>query len=130
VTHCGLAHEGNARVIPPKREAQTTEAVSDKLKAPKANGIAEGEAIAHQTFTISGDGERKRVNHQNVQRKSMMQIPFLAPQLSVFSALAKYRVVKIVHSSSEVVVRTTKWFDIEHEQVLQAASRELKKFTW
>jgi hypothetical protein len=60
----------------------------------------------------------------------MMQIPFLAPQLSVFSALAKYRVVKIVHSSSEVVVRTTKWFDIEHEQVLQAAIRELKKFTW
>jgi hypothetical protein len=67
--------------------------------------------------------------------------------MSVFSAPAKYGVVKIARSSSEAVLRTmkhtviypssgpsleltTKWFDIEDEHVLQGVSRVLEKFTW
>jgi hypothetical protein len=45
-------------VAPPRREAQTAEIVSKGLKVPKANGFAEGESIARQTFTIGSDGER------------------------------------------------------------------------
>jgi hypothetical protein len=33
------------------------EVVDDELKAPKANGLTEGEATTHQTFTIGDDGE-------------------------------------------------------------------------
>jgi hypothetical protein len=67
----------------------------------------------------------------------------------VFFAPARYRVVKITDSSSEVVLRTTKHtviypdlgpssevtpyihrYDIEDEHVLQGVNRELEKFTW
>jgi hypothetical protein len=40
--------------------------------------------------------------------KAHCKSPFLAHQLSVFFALARYRVVKIAHYSFEVVLRTTK----------------------
>jgi hypothetical protein len=36
-----------------------TEVVSNELKAPKANGLTEGEATARQAFTVSGDGEHR-----------------------------------------------------------------------
>jgi hypothetical protein len=44
------------------------------------------------------------VNHWNVQRKSKLKSPFLVHQLLVFSVLAKYKVVKIAYSYSEVVL--------------------------
>jgi hypothetical protein len=34
-------------------------AVSDELKALKANGFAEGENTARQAFTIGGNGKRR-----------------------------------------------------------------------
>jgi hypothetical protein len=40
--------------------------------------------------------------------KACCESPFLAHQLSMFLLLARYRVVKIAHSYSEVVLRTTK----------------------
>jgi hypothetical protein len=40
--------------------------------------------------------------------KARCKSPFLEHQLLVYSALANYRVVKIAHSSSEVVLRTMK----------------------
>jgi hypothetical protein len=42
------------------------------------------------------------------REKAHCKFPFLACQLSVFFTLARYRVVKIAHSSSEVVLQTTK----------------------
>jgi hypothetical protein len=57
-------------------------------------------------------------------------------QLSVFSAPARYRAVKIVRSSFEMVLRTIKHIVIypgsgpSLEHVLQGASRELEKFAW
>jgi hypothetical protein len=68
------------------------------------NGFIVGETTACQTFTVGGDSKRKSVNHWNIQRKSTLQIPFPRGQLSVFYALAKYRVVKITRSNSEVVL--------------------------
>jgi hypothetical protein len=43
------------------------------------------------------------MNHRNIQRKARYKSPFLAHQLSVFSAPVNNRVVKIVRSSSGVV---------------------------
>jgi hypothetical protein len=40
--------------------------------------------------------------------KACYNSPFLAGQLSVFFAPARYRVVKITHSYSEMVLQTTK----------------------
>jgi hypothetical protein len=55
----GGAHEDGAWVAPLGKEAQAAEAVGNGLKAPKANGLTEGEATAHQAFTVGGDGERR-----------------------------------------------------------------------
>jgi glucose-6-phosphate isomerase len=41
--------------------------------------------------------------------KAHYKPPFLAPQLSMFFALARYMMVNITRSSSEVVLRTTKY---------------------
>jgi hypothetical protein len=38
-------------------EAKATEVVSDELKVPEVNSFAKGEPIAHQTFTVSSDGD-------------------------------------------------------------------------
>jgi hypothetical protein len=54
----GFAHDGGIQTVPPRSEAQATEAADDELEAPKANGFAEGEAIARLTFTVSSDGVR------------------------------------------------------------------------
>jgi hypothetical protein len=59
-----LAHCGDE--APDAGEAQTAKIVGDELKVPKANGFAEGESTARQTFTISSDGDHGRGNHQNV----------------------------------------------------------------
>jgi hypothetical protein len=104
----GWAHEGDVWVIPPGREAQATKVVGDELKTPKVNGFVEGKAIAYQTFIVSGDDKRRWGNHQNTRGKTCYKSPFLARQLSVLSASANYRVVKIVRSSSEVALRTMK----------------------
>jgi hypothetical protein len=102
------AHEGGAWVPPPRGEAQAIEVVNDELKAPKVNCLIEGEAIAHQMITIGTDGERRWGNHRNVKSKSMLQIPLPGtPTVDVF-APARYRVVKITRSSSEVVLWTIK----------------------
>jgi hypothetical protein len=53
---------------------------------------------------MSVDEETIGTSKGNVHCKS----PFLAYQLSVFFALVRYRVVKIAHCSSEVVLRTIK----------------------
>jgi hypothetical protein len=73
----GWAHEGDVWTVPPGREAHATKAVSDELKASKVNGFTKGEATARQTFTINGNDEHWWENHQNVQRKSALQIPLL-----------------------------------------------------
>jgi hypothetical protein len=81
----GWAHDGGAWVVPSGREAHATEIVGDELKAPKVNGFANGQATTHQIFTIDGDGEHRWVNHQNIQRKSMLWIPLPgAPTVSIF----------------------------------------------
>jgi hypothetical protein len=54
----GCAHDDSAWVTPLGREAQAAEAVGHELKAPKAKGFTEGEAIARQAFNVGGDGER------------------------------------------------------------------------
>jgi hypothetical protein len=104
----GWAHEGSIWTIPPGREAQATKAVGDELEAPKANGLNKGEATTRQAFNISSDGERGWGNHQNVQMKSTLQILLPdAPIVGVFAPV-RYRVVKITHSSSKVILLTTK----------------------
>jgi hypothetical protein len=81
----GWAHEGDAWVAPPRREAQATEVVGNELKAPKANGFTEGEATTHQTFVVNGDGERGWGNNRNIQMKSTLQIPLPdMPTIDVF----------------------------------------------
>jgi hypothetical protein len=45
-----------------------------------------------------------KMNYRNVQRKARCKSPFLACQLSVFSAITNNRVVKIARSISEVVL--------------------------
>jgi hypothetical protein len=99
----GWAHEGRAWVTPSGREAQTTDVVGGELKAAKENNFTNGETTACQILNIGGEGERRWGNHQNIYRKSMLQIPLLARQQSVFSAPANYGVVKITHSSFEVI---------------------------
>jgi hypothetical protein len=42
---------------PPYGEAQTVKVVGDEGEVPKANGFAEGESTACQTFTIGSDGD-------------------------------------------------------------------------
>jgi hypothetical protein len=44
----------------------------------------------------------KRLEH--LEEKARCKFPFMALQLLVFSAPAKYRVVKIAHSSFEVIL--------------------------
>jgi hypothetical protein len=45
---------------------------------------------------------------KRLEEKNATNPPYLACQLSMFSALVKYMVVKITHSSSEVILRTMK----------------------
>jgi hypothetical protein len=45
---------------------------------------------------------------RTLREKARCKSPYLAHQLSVFSAPARYRVVKITRSNSEVVLRTIK----------------------
>jgi hypothetical protein len=40
--------------------------MNSPLLGAEANGFAKGESTAHQTLTISGDGDYRRGNHQNV----------------------------------------------------------------
>jgi hypothetical protein len=53
--------------------------------------------------------------------KARYKSPFLVYQLSVFIALARYRVVKIMCSSSEVVLQTTK-----HTVIYPSSSPSMK----
>jgi hypothetical protein len=53
--------------------------------------------------------------------KARWKSPYLARQMSMLFAPARYRVVKIVHSYSEVVLRTTK-----HTMVYPALGPSLK----
>jgi hypothetical protein len=53
--------------------------------------------------------------------KAHCKSPFLACQLSVFSAPAKYRVVKIMCSSIEMVLRT-----IEHNMIYPGSGASLE----
>jgi hypothetical protein len=81
----GWTHESSIRVAPPGWEAQAAKVVGNEFKATKANGFATGEATACQTFTIAEDDERRWGNHQNIQRKSTLQIHIPgAPTISVF----------------------------------------------
>jgi hypothetical protein len=57
VTHCGLYPRRWHLSCPLGREAQATEAVHDKLKAPKVNSFTEGEVTTRQVFTVGGDGK-------------------------------------------------------------------------
>jgi hypothetical protein len=45
--------------VTPESLLLAVEVVSDELKASQMNGFTEGEAITHDTCTISGDGERR-----------------------------------------------------------------------
>jgi hypothetical protein len=66
-------------------DAQIVEIVSDELKVPKVIGFTEGESIACQTFTVGRDGDHRSGNHQNINRKTMLQIPLpRTPTVSVF----------------------------------------------
>jgi hypothetical protein len=40
-------------------ERLAADTVGDELKAPKSNGFTKGEATAHQTFTVGGDGKHR-----------------------------------------------------------------------
>jgi hypothetical protein len=42
---------------PPWERGSGPEVVGDELKALKSNSFIEGEATAHQAFTVGGDGE-------------------------------------------------------------------------
>jgi hypothetical protein len=78
--------------------------LGDELKAPKVKGFTNGEVYARHAFTVSGDDERRCVNHQNIQRKLHCKSPFLVRQLSVFSTPIKNRGAKITHSCFEVAL--------------------------
>jgi hypothetical protein len=45
--------------MPPGRKVQAIKAAGDELKAPKANGFTEGEAIAQEALTVYSDGDHK-----------------------------------------------------------------------
>jgi hypothetical protein len=83
------------------RKAQLAKLVSDELRAPKVYSFAVGEANTGQVLAVGDNGKFQRGNHRKVQRKARYKSPYLPRQLSVFSALTKNRVYKIV----EVVLR-------------------------
>jgi hypothetical protein len=53
----GCACEDGAWVAPLGREAHAADAVSDELRASKANTFTEGEATTRQAFSVVDDGE-------------------------------------------------------------------------
>jgi hypothetical protein len=81
--------------------------VNDELHISEAVGLTPGKLDAEQVDAIGGNDGLGRMNHRNVQRKAPCKYPFLAHQLSVFSASANNRMVQIAYSSSEVVSQTT-----------------------
>jgi hypothetical protein len=94
-----LSHENSAFVAPSRGEAQATEVIGDELKILKAN-IRCSTLVA---MVIEDDGTIR-----TIQRKSLLQTPLpSAPTIDVFTP-ARYRVVKITCSCSEVVLQTTK----------------------
>jgi hypothetical protein len=83
--------------------------INGELQAAKMNGLTWSEADTSRVVAVGNEGEFWWCNHQNIQRKSTLQISLLGvPTFGVFFALAWYRVVKITHSGFEVVLQTTK----------------------
>jgi hypothetical protein len=82
------------------------------------NGFTDGEIIARQVLAVAVDDSHQmickttsvwvvsadEVTIRTSRGKACYKSPFLARQLSVFFAPTRYRVVKIVHFYSEVVL--------------------------
>jgi hypothetical protein len=84
------------------------EVVGDELKPPRQM-VSQREKPSHVkhsplVVTVSANEGTIGTSREKARYKS----PYLACQMSVFFAPARYRVVKITRSSSEVVLRTMK----------------------
>jgi hypothetical protein len=77
--------------------------VGGELQASKINGLTCIKSSAGWVVAVGNEGEFRLITHQNIQRKACYKCPFLARQLSVFSAPTNNRMVNIVCSSFEVI---------------------------
>jgi hypothetical protein len=89
------------RLMPPKQSAMTSSLSKRMISLSEKPPHVKRSTSA---TTTSADEGTIRTSRGKARCKSH----FLARQLSVFSAPTNYGVVKITHSSSEVVIRTTK----------------------
>jgi hypothetical protein len=89
-------------------EAQAAESNGDELKIPKEDGFT-GEKSSHDKCSLSVAVASANDGTIRTSRgKVLCKSPFPARQRSVFFAPVRYRVVKIVHSNSEVVLQAMK----------------------
>jgi hypothetical protein len=79
-----------------------------QTRGSQSNGFAEGKAIASRMLASGNGDEHRWWNHRNGLRKGLCKSPFLAQQLSVFFALARYRWSRSCVLFSEVAMQTMK----------------------
>jgi hypothetical protein len=100
------AHENGTFIAPPRGEAHATEVVSDELQVPEATVLPRENPlhVRHPLMAAMVIVDEGTIGTS--RGKARYKSSFLARQLSVFFAPARYRVVKIMHSYSEMVLWT------------------------